>query len=90
MRILEAAGRRPWLALFTLRMFSFDAIGEALKERGYAVFKLDGKTFRQRHFADGKERTEVFANLDALGIDPGGVRERWLVPRRVLLRPSGA
>ena len=71
-RILEAAGRRPWLALFALRMFSFDAIAEALKEHGYAVFKLDGKTFRQRHFADGKERAEVFANLDALGIDPGG------------------
>ena len=71
-QILEAAERRPWLALFTLRMFSFDAIGEALKERGYGVFKLSGNTFRQRHFADGKERAEVFANLDALGIDPDG------------------
>lgn len=69
-RILEAAERRPWFALFALRMFSFAAIGEALKERGYEVYKLEGKTFRQRHFADGKERAEVFGNLDALGLDP--------------------
>ncbi len=68
--ILEAATKRPWLALFALRMFSFDAIGEALKDCGYAVFKLGGRTFRQRHFADDIERAEVFANLDALGIDP--------------------
>ena len=69
-RILDAAGRRPWMALFALRMFSFDAIAEVLKERGYAVFKLAGKTFHQRHFADGNERAEVFANLDGLGLDP--------------------
>ncbi len=68
--ILGAAERRPWFALFALRMFSFDAIAAALKERGYDVFKLAGRTFHQRHFADGKERAEVFANLDALGIDP--------------------
>ena len=69
--ILEASEKKPWFALFALRMFSFDAIGEALKERGYAVYKLAGRTFRQRHFADDKEREEVFANLAALGIDPG-------------------
>jgi len=71
-RILEAADEKPWFALFALRMFSFDAIAAALKERGYAVFKLEGRTFHQRHFADGKERAEVFANLDALDLDPGG------------------
>ena len=77
-RILAAAGKRPWLALFALRMFSFDAIAEALKAHGYAVYKLAGQTFRQRHFADSKERAEVFANLDALGIDPGPYeRDGW-------------
>ncbi len=69
-RIVEAAEKKPWLALFALRMFPIDAIAEALKARGYAVFKLAERTFHQRHFADDKERAEVFANLDALGIDP--------------------
>lgn len=76
--ILESAGNRPWLALFALRMFSFDAITAALKERGYAVFKLAGRTFHQRRFADSKERAEVLANLAALGIDPAGFEsEGW-------------
>ena len=44
-------------------------IAEVLKEHGYAVFKQAGRTFRQRHFADNKERAEVLANLD--GVMPG-------------------
>ena len=87
--ILEAAPNRPWFALFALRMFSFDAIAEALKERGYAVFKLAGRTFRQRHFADDKERAEVLANLDALGIDPEGREsDGWYHAEFFFARPA--
>jgi SAM-dependent methyltransferase len=87
--IIESAERRPWLALFTLRMFSFDAIAEMLKAHGYAVFKLDGKTFHQRHFADGKERAEVFANLDALGLDPAGHEsDGWYHAEFFFARPA--
>ena len=87
--ILDAAGNRPWLALFALRMFSFDAIAEVLKTHGYAVFKQAGRTFRQRHFADDKERAEVFANLDALGIDPEGRESNgWYHAEFFFARPA--
>ncbi len=88
-RILDAAAGRPWLALFTLRMFAFDAIGEMLKDRGYAVFKLTARTFRQRHFADDKERAEVFANLDALGLDPAACEsDGWYHAEFFFAHPS--
>ncbi len=87
--IVRAATRQPWFALFALRMFPFDAIGAALKDHGYDVFKLAGRTFRQRHFADDAERAEVLANLDALGIDPGSREsDGWYHAEFFFARPS--
>ncbi len=87
--ILDCAGNRPWFALFALRMFPFDDIAGVLRQRGYAVFKMAGKTFRQRHFADRKEEAEVFANLAALGVDPAGREsEGWYHAEFFLARPA--
>ncbi len=87
--ILDCVSTRPWLALFALRMFPIDEIAEALKERGYAVLKLAGETFRQRHFAGRDERAEVFANLKRLGIDPAGLEsEGWYHAEFFFARPA--
>lgn len=88
--ILDAARRSPWFALFALRMFPIARIASTLKRRGYAVFKLDGETFRQRRFASREERAEVLARLDSLGIDPTGREsDGWLHAEFFLARPEG-
>jgi SAM-dependent methyltransferase len=88
--ILDAARRRPWFAVFALRMFPVARIASALRRRGYAVFKLHGETFRQRRFANQEERAEVFARLDALGVDAAGrENDGWLHAEFFLARPEG-
>ncbi len=88
-RILDAAPRQPWLAVFVLRMFPITRIAAMLKRRGYAVFKLDGQTFRQRRFANRKERGKVIARLEAIGIDPAGLEsDGWLHAEFFLAKPS--
>ncbi len=87
--ILDCTGNSPWLALFALRMFPIDGIAEMLEARGYSVFKLAGRTFRQRHFADRKEQAEVLANLADLGIDPAGREaDGWYHAEFFFARPS--
>ena len=87
-RILDSAQRRPWFALFSLRMFPLGRIAAHLKARGYAVSKLEGETFRQRRFANRRERTEVLARLAALGIDAAGREsDGWLHAEFFLARP---
>jgi hypothetical protein len=87
--ILDACKRPPWLALFALRMFPVDAIAEALTRRGYAVFKLAGRTFKQRRFAGRTESKEVLANLGSLGIDPTGLEaEGWYHAEFFFARPE--
>jgi hypothetical protein len=89
-RILDEARRKPWFAFFSLRMFPVDDIAAALRKRGYAIFKLDGETFRQRRFANGRERREVLARLAALDVDPAGREaDGWLHAEFFLARPEG-
>jgi hypothetical protein len=71
-RILDRSGKAPWFALFALRMFPLDDIAAMLKKRGYSVYRLLGRTFRQRRFASREEAQQVIARLEALGIDPAG------------------
>jgi hypothetical protein len=87
--ILDASVRQPWFALFALRMFPVDAIAAGLAKRGYAVFKLAGRTFRQRRFAGRTEFNEVIANLESLGIDPTGFEtEGWYHAEFYFARPA--
>jgi len=88
-RILDASEGRPWFALFALRMFPVAAIADALRARGYAMWKLDGNTFRQRRFAGRDERAEVLANLERLDIDPAGCEgEGWYHAEFFFARPA--
>jgi len=88
-RILDHTDAAPWFALFALRMFPVDAVADVLKERGYEVFRLAGKTFRQRRFASREEAAEVHANLADLGIDPvGRESEGWYHAEFTFARPA--
>ena len=88
-RIVDAAERRPWIAVFALRMFSMESISAALLEAGYRIRKLPGEVFRQRQFANDDERNEVLARLDSLGIDPAGREaEGWLLAEFFLAVPE--
>lgn len=65
-------GRQPWIANFVLRMFSFDAIEEALSDWGYVTEKYESQTFVQRQFASLEEQDEVTKLLHEKGIDTAG------------------
>jgi hypothetical protein len=71
-RILDCARGTPWFAVFSLRMFPVDDIASALTNRGYAIYRLQGRTFEQRRFAGKDEARKVLARLRDLGIDPTG------------------
>ena len=87
--ILDACAREPWFALFALRMFPVDAIAKALAGRGYAVFRLVDRTYKQRRFAGRTESSEVLANLAALGIDPTGLEaDGWYHAEFFFARPE--
>jgi SAM-dependent methyltransferase len=72
------AGRRPWMAHFVLRMFSYQPIAESLASLGYETVGVPG-VFRQRRFASVEERDRILTALRAAGVDPAGVEtEGWL------------
>lgn len=87
-QILAAtADRRPWMAHFVLRMFSYEPFTALLNDHGYVTESLDA-TFRQRRFGSPEERANVLGNLDELGIDPAGMEsEGWYHARFFLSRP---
>lgn len=63
----------PWIAAFTLRWVDMEPIRTVLGRHGYRLEQLRGRTFRQRRFADDRERDHALAHLRRLGIDPDGV-----------------
>lgn len=74
-RLLRAADweRPPWVAAFTLRWVDMTAIGHVLEAHGLTLERYDGRTFRQRRFADDRERDYTLAELQRLGVDVDGV-----------------
>lgn len=74
-KILDCTGAAPWFALFALRMFPVGEIAAMFKHRGYSMFRLPGRTFRQRRFAGKDEAREVLARLQAMGIDAADLEE---------------
>lgn len=63
----------PWLAMFTLRWVDMDAIVGVLERHGLTTERLERRTFRQRRFADDRERDYVLGRLRELGLAPDGV-----------------
>jgi hypothetical protein len=72
-RVLARLERAPWVAAFVLRWVDMDPIAAVLDRHGLSLELLEGRTFRQRRFADEGERDYTFGQLEALGLDPGEV-----------------
>jgi hypothetical protein len=71
-RVLDASRRLepPWVAAFSLRWVDMAPIGAVLAHHGLELEQLEGRTFRQRRFADGGERAHALGQLRRLGLDP--------------------
>ncbi len=79
-KVLGAIGQpAPWLAMFVLRMFPYEAAAATLASGGLVTEKLRGMTFVQRRFQSENEFREVLARLDELGIDPQGLESEGLL-----------
>lgn len=88
-KVLEAAGdKKPWMAHFVLRMFSFEPIADALAEHGYVTAR-GNIPVRQRRFANAEEQEQVLSRLIDMGIDPSGLEtEGWFYADFYLSRPA--
>ncbi|WP_245689367.1 hypothetical protein [Streptomyces chattanoogensis] len=71
-RLLDCVTSPPWIAAFVLRTVSYDGVVALLDRAGLVTQKLTTRTFRQRRFADGEERREVFKALDRRGLSAVG------------------
>jgi SAM-dependent methyltransferase len=89
-RVLDScADRRPWMAHFVLRMFSFAPVAENLAELGYETVQIE-RPFRQRRFATAEERAQVLDALVTAGVDPSGLEaDGWLYATLHVSRPRG-
>lgn len=90
-QIINAQGeRKPWMAHFVLRMFSFEPVAESLAGSGYETIHID-RVFRQRRFASPEEQALVFDTMSAAGVDPQGLEaDGWLYAQLYVSRPRGA
>ncbi|MCT2581504.1 class I SAM-dependent methyltransferase [Actinophytocola gossypii] len=81
-------GRRPWMAHFVLRMFSYAPVADALTGLGYATTETAG-VFRQRRFASADERERILDTLRDNGVEPHELETAgWLCARLYLSRPT--
>lgn len=79
--------RRPWMAHFVLRMFSFEPIAAELAALGYRTEQAPG-VYEQRRFASEAERAQVLNTLSDNGIDTTGHEtEGWLYANLFISRP---
>jgi hypothetical protein len=86
---LVDSGRKPWLASFVLRRYSFSDIADALSRRGYVSERLPGRTFPQRRFANADEREFTLRHLEEAGLDvTNREAEGWYHTDMYLTRPA--
>ena len=90
-QVISAQGeRKPWMAHFVLRMFSFEPVAESLAGSGYETIHID-RVFKQRRFASAEEQSLVFDTMSAAGVDPQGLEtDGWLYAQLYVSRPRGA
>lgn len=80
-------GRRPVMAHFVLRMFSYEPIAESLAELGYESVGVEG-LFRQRRFVSEQEQEQILDAVGATGAEPHELEtEGWLCAQLHLSRP---
>lgn len=68
--------RRPWVAVFVLRMFSYARIAETLERHDLVTEELPETTFPQRRFASTHEQDITLAAVRARSLDPTGREEQ--------------
>jgi hypothetical protein len=90
-QVVNAQGeRKPWMAHFVLRMFSFEPVAESLAGSGYETVHID-RVFKQRRFASAEEQSLVLDTMAAAGVDPQGLEtDGWLYAQLYVSRPRGA
>lgn len=80
--------RRPAMAHFVLRMFSYEPVADGLVALGYDTVAVEG-VFRQRRFASAQEREQILDNLRAAGVEPHELETAgWLCAGLYLSRPT--
>lgn len=80
--------RRPWMAHFVLRMFSYEPIAAALDDLGYRTTEAAG-LFRQRRFASAEEQERILDTLRDNGVEPDELEtDGWLCARLHHSRPT--
>lgn len=81
-------GRRPVMAHFVLRMFSYEPIAECLADFGYETVGVEG-LFKQRRFVSEQEQTQILDTIGATGTEPHELEtEGWLCAQLYLSRPT--
>jgi len=91
-RILAAVGDLEdlWLAVFVLRVFSYDEVTDLFAEHGLVTERWPD-TFAQRRFADQAEADAANHDVVARGLDPTGKEaEGWYYADCYLTRPPAA
>jgi SAM-dependent methyltransferase len=81
-------GRRPAMAHFVLRMFSYEPVADSLADLGYDTTGVTG-VFRQRRFASAQEQEQILDALRVAGVEPHELElEGWLCAQLHLSRPA--
>jgi SAM-dependent methyltransferase len=80
-------GRRPVMAHFVLRMFSYEPIADSLADLGYETVGVEG-LFKQRRFVSEQEQAQILDTVRATGVEPHELEtEGWLCAQLHLSRP---
>ncbi len=81
-------GRRPAMAHFVLRMFSYEPVADGLAALGYDTTGVAG-VFRQRRFASAQEQEQILDALRTAGVEPHELEiAGWLCAGLYLSRPT--
>jgi SAM-dependent methyltransferase len=81
-------GRRPVMAHFVLRMFSYEPIAACLADLGYETVGVEG-LFKQRRFVSEQEQAQILDAVAATGAEPRALEtEGWLCAQLYLSRPT--
>jgi carnitine O-acetyltransferase len=81
-------GRRPAMAHFVLRMFSYEPVAESLAGLGYETVGVAG-LFKQRRFASALEQEQILDALRAAGVEPHELElDGWLCAQLHLSHPT--